>query len=135
MTSSPPQRPSGLALVGTALVRDIVSHFPHVTERVSHGEAAWFINDKKNFVAMRDHHHDDRVSVVLAAAAGVQAALTSDDPRTYFVPAYVGSRGWIGIYLDGRDTPMASRDVLGSLLRDAWLLVAPSKLHSELSDL
>ena len=40
---------------------------PLVVERLSHGEASWFINDKKNFVAMSDHHHDDRVSVTFAA--------------------------------------------------------------------
>jgi len=41
-------------------VRAICIDLPLVIERRSHGEASWFIDDKKNFVAMSDHHHDDR---------------------------------------------------------------------------
>jgi len=44
-----------------------------VIERRSHGEASWFIDDKKNFVAMSDHHHDDRVSVTFAARVGCRS--------------------------------------------------------------
>ena len=101
-----------------------------VTERLSHGEASWFINEKKNFVAMSDHHHDDRVSVTFAAAAGVQESLIHDDGERYFRPPYVGGRGWVGAYLDGRDDWSSPKwDELGDLILDAWLLVAPPKLH------
>jgi hypothetical protein len=103
---------------------------PLVTERLSHGEASWFINDKKNFVAMSDHHHDDRVSVTFAGAAGVQASLIEEDAERYYRPPYVGGRGWVGAYLDGleeRNTP--DWDTLSDLIVDAWLVVAPTKVH------
>ncbi len=111
-----------------------MQELPAVTERESHGEAAWFIADQKNFAAMRDQHHDERVAVVLAAPQGVQGALVSDDPLTYFVPPYVGSRGWLGIYLDDRDAPAPPAALLREYLRDAWRLVAPAKLHGSLVD-
>ena len=74
---------------------------PLVVERLSHGEASWFINDKKNFVAMSDHHHDDRVSVTFAAGAGVQESLIEEDAERYFrPPVRRGSR--LGRRLSGR---------------------------------
>ena len=103
---------------------------PAVTERISHGEASWFINEKKNFVAMSDHHHDDRVSVTFAAGAGVQESLIDQDAQRYFLPPYVGGRGWVGAYLDGHDQSNTPQwDTLGDLVVDAWLLVAPPKVR------
>jgi hypothetical protein len=132
MAISPPQRPSAAGQRATELVRALVQPLPFVTERESHGEAAWFINEKKNFAAMRDHHHDERVAVVLAAGAGVQAALTANDPKHFFIPPYVGSRGWIGIYLDVQVSDQITERVMAELIADAWLVVAPVKLHHEL---
>ena len=103
---------------------------PLVTERLSHGEASWFINEKKNFVAMSDHHHDDRVSVTFAASAGVQESLIQEDAERYFRPPYVGGRGWVGVYLDGQNESNSPQwDILGDLIVDAWLQVAPPKIH------
>ena len=103
---------------------------PLVIERLSHGEASWFINDKKNFVAMSDHHHDERVSVTFAAAAGVQESLIEEDAERYFRPPYVGGRGWVGAYLDGNEEWNGPQwDALNDLIVDAWLVVAPTKLH------
>lgn len=102
----------------------------HVIERLSHGEASWFINDKKNFVAMSDHHHDDRVSVTFAAGVGVQESLIDEDAERYFRPPYVEGRGWVGAYLDGHDEGNAPQcDVLGDLIVDAWHLVAPPTIR------
>jgi hypothetical protein len=103
---------------------------PLVVERLSHGEASWFINDKKNFVAMSDHHHDDRVSVTFAGGAGVQESLIQLDSERYFRPPYVGGRGWVGAYLDGHDKLTSPQwDRLSDLIVDAWLLVAPPKIR------
>lgn len=71
-----------------------------MAERQSHGEAAWFYRDRRGFATMSDHHHDDRVAVWLAAPAGARDPLVDADPGRYFVPPYVGHRGWIGCYLD-----------------------------------
>jgi hypothetical protein len=127
---APDQRPTPEGLTATQHVRAICMNLPLVTERLSHAEAAWFINEKKNFVAMSDHHHDDRVSVTFAAAAGVQASLIEEDAERYYRPAYVAVRGWVGAYLDGREDWNEPRwERLGDLIVDAWLLVAPPKLH------
>jgi hypothetical protein len=127
---TPDQRPTPVGFTATERVRAICMDLPLVTQRLSHGEASWFINDKKNFVAMSDHHHDDRVSVTFAGAAGVQASLIEEDAERYFRPPYVGGRGWVGAYLDGQDEWNSPQwDTLSDLIVDAWLLVAPPKLH------
>ncbi len=107
---------------------------PMVSERPSHGEATWFVDDKKTFAGMSDHHHDDRVSVTFAAAVGVQESLIANDHQRYFRPPYVGGRGWVGAYLDGVDECAPDWDALGDLIRDAWLLIAPMKYQALLED-
>jgi len=106
---------------------------PHVVERSSHGEAAWFIDGKRSFATMSDHHHDDRLSVCFAAELGVQDALIAAGPSRFFRPPYVGGRGWVGAYLDleGSEGP-PDWDLLAQLLEDAWHCVAPTRLRAEL---
>jgi len=127
---TPEQRPTRDGQSVTELVRALCMDLPLVVERLSHGEASWFVNDKKNFVAMSDHHHDDRVSVTFAASAGIQESLIEDDPERYFRPPYVGGRGWVGAYLDGRDDGNEPQwDRIADLIVDAWLVVAPPKVR------
>ena len=57
-------------------LRKICMSLPEATERLSHGEPTWFVQDKKVFVSFDDHHHGaDRVAMTCPAAPGVQAAL------------------------------------------------------------
>jgi hypothetical protein len=84
-------------------LRAICALLPNVSEKPSHGELAWFTGTGKKlrqFATTWDHHHDDRNAVVMAAPAGAQERLIADDPARYFRPPYVGSKGWIGVYLD-----------------------------------
>ena len=128
MTSN--ERPTREGERATEHVRAICMDLPLVVERLSHGEASWFIDDKRNFVAMSDHHHDDRVSVTFAAGAGVQESLIEEDSGRYFRPPYVGGRGWVGAYLDGHDASNSPQwDRLSDLIVDSWLLVAPPKIR------
>ena len=84
----------------TERVRALCLDLEGVEERLSHGEAAWFVRGRQ-FATMSDHHHDDRLAVWLAAPAGRQEGLVETDPRRFFRPPYVGHRGWIGAFLDG----------------------------------
>jgi hypothetical protein len=81
-------------------VRRLCVSWPDVTERLSHGEPTWFHRGKRSFATGADRHHDDRVAVWLASPPGARDALIEQDPERYFVPPYVGHRGWIGVYLD-----------------------------------
>jgi hypothetical protein len=43
------------------------------------------------------------------------------DPQRFFVPPYVGGRGWLGVYLD------VPREIT-KLLEDAYRMIAPRAL-------
>ena len=73
---------------------------PNVEERLSHGEPTWFIGGKRSFAMFADHHHDDRLAFWCAAPDGAQEALAGSEPDRFFRPPYVGTRGWVGVYLD-----------------------------------
>ena len=110
-------------------LRAICMAFPEATERLSHGEPTWFVQDKKVFVSFDDHHHGaDRIAMTCPAPAGVQAALVDEEPRRFYVPAYVGHRGWIGVRLDVD----VNWDEVAGIVDDAYRLVAPKKLIAQL---
>ncbi|MDP9265909.1 MAG: MmcQ/YjbR family DNA-binding protein [Chloroflexota bacterium] len=109
-------------------LRRLCLALPETTERASHGEPAWFVRDRKLFVAYADHHHDDRLGFWCAAPAGAQQALVELDPKRFFVPPYVGQRGWLGAYLD---VPV-DWDQVAEVLTDAYRVVAPKRLVVEL---
>ncbi len=81
-------------------LRALCLAFPDVEERLSHGEPSWFIRGKRQFVMFANRHHDDRVAFWCDAPPGAQEALVSSAPERFFVPPYVGGRGWLGVYLD-----------------------------------
>lgn len=101
MSLGPSQRPSDPTL--WERLSEICGRLPDVDERISHGERAWFVgagSKQRQFATTWDHHHDDRNGVVMAAPPGAQEQLIAGEPDRYFRPPYVGSKGWIGIYLD-----------------------------------
>ncbi|HEY2765849.1 MAG TPA: MmcQ/YjbR family DNA-binding protein [Pseudonocardiaceae bacterium] len=112
-------------------LRRICLALPETTERLSHGEPTFFIRGKKVFVTYADHHHDDRLSFWCAAPAGAQQALMESDPRRFFVPPYVGRRGWVGMYLDV-ERPASFWEEVAELVEDAYRMVAPRTLLAQL---
>jgi hypothetical protein len=106
-------------------VRAACLGLPEVSERLSHGAPAFFVHGKRCFVmVMDDHHGDGRFALWCAAPEGMQHALVAGDPESYFVPPYVGHRGWIGVRLD-RSLPW---EEIAGAIEDAWLEVAPKRL-------
>jgi hypothetical protein len=106
-------------------VREICLGLPETSERQSHGAPTFFIREKRSFATVWDNHHGDgRFALICAAPAGMQAALVAADPERYFVPAYVGHRGWVAVRLDrGFD-----RDEIAGTVEDAYAEVAPPAL-------
>ena len=111
-------------------LRRLCLALPEVTERLSHGEPTWFVQGKKTFVMYADHHHDDRLAFWCAAPAGMQHALVASAPERFFVPPYVGHRGWLGVRLD---IPVDWEEI-AALVTDAYRVVAPRRLLSELDE-
>jgi hypothetical protein len=109
-------------------LRRLCLALPETTERLSHGEPTWFVRDRKTFVTYANHHHDDRLAFWCAAPPGAQSALVGSDPKRFFVPPYVGHRGWLGVRLD----VSVDWEEIADIVLDAYRMVAPKRLLSEL---
>jgi len=109
-------------------LRAICLALPETSERLSHGEPAWFIREKRQFVTYASHHHDDRIAFWCAAPESVQHALVNAHPDRLFVPPYVGHRGWLGVWLD----IAADWDEIRDLVLAAYRDVAPKRLRDRL---
>jgi len=109
-------------------LRELCLALPETSERLSHGEPTWFVRGKTTFVMFADHHHDDRLAFWCAAPDGLQEALVAADPERFFVPPYVGHRGWLGVYLD---VP-TDWDRIADLVVEAYRRVAPKGLVARL---
>lgn len=84
-------------------LREICLALPETTERLSHGAPTFFVRGKRAFLMLlTDHHGDGRFAIWCAAPQGIQQMLVEADPERFFVPPYVGHRGWLGMRLDGR---------------------------------
>ncbi len=98
---------------------------PETSERLSHGAPTFFVRGKKAFVMYHDNHHGDgRLALWCAATREIQRMLVEAAPEHYFVPPYVGHRGWLGVRLDRH----LRWDTIAGLAEDAYLTVAPKKL-------
>lgn len=111
-------------------LRRICLELPEVSERLSHGEPTWFIRGKRSFVTFADHHHDDRLAFWCAAPPGVQESLVASRSDAFFVPPYVGVRGWLGVYLD---VPV-DWDQIAGIVEEAYRTVAPATLLRRLDE-
>jgi hypothetical protein len=65
--------------------------------------------------------YGERAAAWVKAQPASQRLLVSAAPERFFVPPYVGPRGWIGVYLDATDTDW---EELAELLADAWRMSA-----------
>ncbi len=106
-------------------LREICLSLPETSERLSHGAPTFFVRGKRAFLmVLTDHHGDGRFAVWCAAPDGVQGMLAENDPEKFFVPPYVGHRGWLGMRLDrGLDW-----EEIAGIAEDAYAEVAPAKL-------
>jgi hypothetical protein len=107
-----------------ARLRRVCLKLPETSERLSHGAPTFFYRDKKQFVTvLTDFHQDGRFAIWCAAPSGAQPALVKADPDRFFVPPYVGHRGWLGVRLDRR----IDWDELSRIVEDAYAEVAPGR--------
>ena len=100
-------------------VREMCLALPDTAEKISRGHIPVITVKGKNFAML--WRADGRPNVCLSVPPGAQGVLVEADPDRYFVPAYVGVRGWVGVRLDGD----VDWETLGQLAADAHAHAAP----------
>jgi len=108
-------------------VRDVCLWLPESEEFTSHGAPNFRVRGKTFATYVVNHHGDRRVALWLPAADGAQDHHVRSDPRNFFVPPYVGPRGWLGVRLDGG---LAWKRI-AALVREAYEHVAPPRLCAQ----
>jgi hypothetical protein len=105
-------------------VREICLALPEATEKQAWGAPTFRVRDKLN------HHGDGRLAIWCKAPPGAQDLLVESDPERFFVPPYVGHRGWVGVRLEGKP----DWDAIADLLEDGYRLTAPERLLAALDE-
>ncbi|MFD0361185.1 MmcQ/YjbR family DNA-binding protein [Nocardia sp. GCM10030253] len=110
-------------------IRAICLDFPESSERLSHGFPNFFVRTKTVFTMYSENAYREQGATIWCPAPdGVQAELVDAEPERFFVPPYVGHRGWIGVRLDV-DPDWTE---IAEIIRDAYRKVAPKKLSAQL---
>ena len=103
-------------------VRAICLAFTGAEEKLSHGAPSFHVRGKMFLTFVDDHHDDGRARGLVQGDARGAAAARRDDPERFFVPPYVGVKGWVGVRLDHPETDWIE---LAILVEEGWASVAP----------
>ena len=105
-------------------VREVCLWLPESEEFTSHGSPNFRVRGRTFATYAVNHHGDGRTALWLNAPAGAQELYVGAEPRHYFVPPYVGPRGWLGVNLDS-GLPWKR---IAALVREAYEKTAPPTL-------
>lgn len=96
---------------------------PGASEKLSHGEPAFFAGGRQFANLDSFHHGAEHLSVWLAAPPGAQEVLIGARPERFFRPPYRGHEGWVGVILDTDP----DWDEVAMLLAEAAAMVSAPK--------
>ncbi|APR86458.1 Hypothetical protein A7982_11807 [Minicystis rosea] len=126
----PPAKANARAVEAAfARIRDIAITLPDVAESVNHERPCFAVRGKTFVMFMDNHHGDGRLAIWCKAPPDAQAMIVESDPARYFVPPYVGPRGWIGARLD------TSPDwaMIAACIEESYELAAPKRMAAKRS--
>ena len=96
------------------------------TTRDRHGDHAGFLVRKRTFAYyLHDHHGDGIVSVCGKVLPGDNKSLVAAQAARFYMPAYIGPRGWVALRLDVGKIDW--REV-AELMAGSYRLTAPKRL-------
>jgi len=111
-------------------VTKICLALPEATREI-HGSHASFGVRKKVFTYYQDNHHGDGIiGINCKVLKGDNTRLIESEPQKFFMPAYIGSRGWVGLRLD---RGAVDWDEVAELIKGSYLLTAPKTLAARVT--
>lgn len=102
---------------------------PGVTKKEMHGHMAFKVGKKTFAYYLNDHHGDGIVSVCCKVLAGDNKRLIDTNSRKFYMPAYIGPRGWVALRLDRATVDW---NEVRELVRGSWEQMASKKLLREI---
>ena len=119
MTESPSEDPR---LTG---VTKICLALPEATRRLSGSHAAFLVRKKTFAYYLSDHHGDGIVAVTCKVAPGDNSLLVAAQLGRFYLPAYIGPKGWVALRLDIGDIDW---EEVTELVSDSYRRIAPKRL-------
>jgi len=101
-----------------ATVRSFALSLPEAEERETWETATFRVRNKIYVMFDEKERH-----LWIKSTHDEQQALIAMDPEAFFVPSYVGSKGWIGVVVSRAD-----RGEVEDLITEAWRMTAPKRL-------
>jgi predicted DNA-binding protein (MmcQ/YjbR family) len=102
---------------------------PETTRKDSADHADFRVRNKVFAYFLNNHHDDQIVSVCCRAAMGEHVDRVSREPARFYLPAYIGPRGWFGLRLDG---PAVDWSEVDAIVEQSYRLAAPKTLLKKL---
>src|SRR5690348_11059347 len=104
---------------------NIALTFPETTRQI-YGSHAQFLVRKKTFAYFLNNHHGDGiVSITCKVLPGENQTLAAAQPNRFYLPAYIGPRGWVALRLDRGKIDW---NEVAELVRCGYQLTAPKRL-------
>jgi len=105
-------------------LREICLAMPETFEKEAWGECTFRVTGGSMF-AMTDsnHHGSGHFAVWVKAPPMVQEILVKSDGKRFFVPPYMGPKGWVGVRLDYK----VKWDEAAAILKDGYQMSAPKR--------
>ena len=106
-------------------VSKICSALPKSIREVLGKHASFTVVGKTYAYYLNNHHGDGIIGIACKVLPGDNEALIAAQPAKFYMPAYVGPRGWVGLRLDigGVDW-----NEVAELLTGSYRLIAPKRL-------
>jgi hypothetical protein len=98
---------------------------PEVMRQIMGRHAGFFVRKRTFVYFLDDHHGDGIIGVTCKVLPGDNAALVASDPGRFYMPAYVGSKGWVGLRLDVGEVDW---EEVEELVTHSYQLIAPKTL-------
>jgi hypothetical protein len=115
--SSQPERLQALTKICLAL--------PEARREDKHSHAAFLVGKKTFAYYLNNHHSDNIISVCCKVLPGENTFLVESGPDRFYLPAYIGPRGWIGLRMDRAALNWTE---VKELIQGSYLQVAPKRL-------
>ena len=112
-----------------ARVTKICLALPQATVEYKGSHAAYLVGKKTFAYFLNDHHGDGIVAVTCKVLPGDNTALIAADPARFYLPAYIGPRGWVALRLDlEKQIGKTDWDEVSELIQTSYRLTAPRRL-------
>jgi predicted DNA-binding protein (MmcQ/YjbR family) len=98
---------------------------PETTRQLLGSHASFLVRKRIFAYFLNNHHGDGIVAVTAKVLPGDNQALAAAQPARFYLPAYIGPRGWVALRLDAGKLDW---EEVRDLVATSYRLMAPKRL-------